>query len=93
MKKIFTDNLPHGGKGINKSYINWKESVGYKIKFIYDNIRGEVEIVGWYKKNNISFLKVKYKNNILDISSGHLLKCELGKLFDIRTYNYRCTFW
>ena len=38
MRKVFLDELPRGGKGINKDLINWKESIGNTIHFIYDNI-------------------------------------------------------
>ena len=40
MRKVFLDELPRGGKCVNKNSINWKESIGYKVKFVYDNIEG-----------------------------------------------------
>ena len=44
-KWIDLSNLP---KKIwtGKECINWEKSIGYKCKFKYDDIEGEVEIVG-----------------------------------------------
>ena len=63
MRKVFLDDLPKIGK-----YINWKESVGYKVKFIYDYIEGEVEIVDYYinDKGKI-YLIIKYKDRVKPI--------------------------
>ena len=38
MREVFLDELPKRGK-----YINWKESIGCKVKFIYDDIEDEEE--------------------------------------------------
>ena len=34
MKKVFLDNLPKWESGKYKGRINWKESIGHKVKFI-----------------------------------------------------------
>ena len=60
MKEIFLDELPKMGK-----YINWKESIGCKVKFIYDDINGEIEIIDYYMNDNGKpYLIIKYKNRI-----------------------------
>ena len=46
MRKVFLDNLP---KFNNK--IDWKNSVGYIVNFVYDNIEGTLEIIDYYKSN------------------------------------------
>ena len=85
MRKVFLDNLPKViGKG-KKECINWLNSVGYKnIKFIYDDIEGELDIVDYNKKDKM--LSINYKNNIYQISIGHFPKCALGNILFTYTY-------
>ena len=45
MKKIFVDNLPKTIQG----NINWKDSVGKLVHFIYDDIEGDIEIIQYIK--------------------------------------------
>ena len=43
MKKVFLDELPRKyGFGANKDklIVDWNNSIGYKVKFIYDDING-----------------------------------------------------
>ena len=84
MRKVFTDELPH--KGIQ---VNWIKSVGYEVKFIYDDIKGEVEIVDYFKKNNKNYLKIKYNNSELDIIPEHFSQCRLGDILNIKTKKYK----
>lgn len=51
-KYINFDNLPHKGK--NNQRIDWKNSIGCSIPFIYDDVCGEIKIVGYdnYNKSN-----------------------------------------
>ena len=88
MKKVFLDDLPRKKYGENER-INWKESIGYKIKFIYENIEGEIEIVDYYKKNNKEYLKVKYIKNILEIRTCSVSNCNLGRLLNKTYDNYK----
>ena len=44
-RKIFLEELPRRGK-----LIDWKNSIGYKIKFIYEDIKDELEIIEYDKK-------------------------------------------
>jgi len=89
MKKVFLDDLPRRGK-----FIDWKNSIGYIIKFIYEDnfnnrIEGELEIIDYFKINNKVFhLNLKYKNNITSISADNFKKCKIGYLLGIKTKNY-----
>ena len=89
MKKMFIEKLPHGGYRLNNKYINWKESMGYKVKFIYDNIKGEVEIIDYYMKNNYPCLKIKYKNKIYPININDFRNCSLGNILGLVNHNYK----
>lgn len=65
MRKVFLDDLPKKyGFGANKDklVIDWKKSIGYKVKFIYNDIEDEFEIIGYDHKVNIV-----YKNNIYKV--------------------------
>lgn len=87
-KKVFLDNLP---KCENKNnYIDWKNSVGHKVKFIYntinDYIEDEVEIMEYKNSKNEKSrnkrLTIKYKDNIKEMSQGQFARCELGALLN-----------
>ena len=54
LRKVFLDELPR-----NKSRIDWCNSVGMKVKFVYDDIEGEIEILD--KLNNDTLL-IGYRN-------------------------------
>ena len=58
MRKVFLDELPIKIYK-NKKCIDWLSCIGYKTKFIYDDIEGEIEIVD-YKGG---YLYLKYLNN------------------------------
>ena len=48
MKKMFLDELPKKeGFGANKGkmLIDWRNSVGHKVPFVYYEIEGEIEII------------------------------------------------
>ena len=51
MRKVFLDNLPNYVYGKTKR-INWRESIGCIIPFIYDDIEGDIIITGVRKTNN-----------------------------------------
>ena len=61
MKKVFLDNLPiKKGKG---RYIDWKNSVGYKVDFVYEDIKGELKIIDY----NGMYLTIEKNNNFFDV--------------------------
>ena len=84
MKKMFTDDLPHRGK-----FIDWKNSIGYIVKFIYDNIKGEVKIVDYYKKNSSNYIKVKYKNKNYNINIISFKSCHIGDILGLINHGYK----
>ena len=85
MRKVFLDELPRGGRYIKKNSINWKESIGSKVKFVYDDIEGEIEIVDY--KN--SYLTVKYENKTKTIKRDNFLNCRLGELLNKYTKEFK----
>lgn len=84
MKKVFLENLPKQ-KGYNGKRISWKDSIGEKVKFEYNDICGEVEIVDY--KNPKLYLK--YKNSLKEITTSKFIKCELGRIIGIITREFK----
>ena len=82
MRKVFLDELPKSKSGRS---INWKESVGYTVNFIYDEIEGYLEIVDY--KNN--YLTIKYIDKIKPIFIGHFKKCKLGNILGKKTNDFK----
>ena len=87
MKKVFLDELPRGGKCVNKNSINWKESIGYKVKFVYYNIEGEIEIVDYVSKGQK--LTIKYKDKTKPIKTNDFLRCKLGNILGVMTNDFK----
>lgn len=88
INKMYWEVLPkwsYEGHGKIGS-INWKESIGYKVKFIYDDVEGEVEITGINKNK----LFIKYLNEpIFEIACNSFKQCMLGKLLGKVTNNFK----
>ena len=87
MKKIFLDNLP---KKIHckKECIDWMNSIGYKVRFIYDDIEGEIEIIE-YKKCRHPKIKIKYNNKYDIITIESFKNIKLGKILNKVTKDFK----
>lgn len=83
MRKVFLDNLP---KFNNK--IDWKNSVGYIVNFVYDNIEGTLEIIDYYKSNRRRqyYITIKYENTTYNIETQLFKNAKLHALFSYKTY-------
>ena len=57
--KVDTSNLPKKG-----NFIDWKKSIGYKVKFIYEDLSGEIGIVDRLDNGR---LLLKYKDRIIEL--------------------------
>lgn len=64
------------GYPVKSGTINWQKTIGHKIPFIYNDIIGELEIIGYNRK----YLCIKYLDKELKISTGNLAKCKLKGL-------------
>lgn len=82
---IFLDELPK-----QKSRYNWKGSIGYIVKFIYGDIKGEVKIVDYKTDRSNQDLYIQYKNiKSFRICIGDFKECQLGKLLGKRTNDFK----
>ena len=88
MKEMFLDDLP---KKINKGKecIDWKNSAGYKVHFIYDDIEGSLKIIKYIIKNNHPYLEVEYNDKTYICSSKSIIKCSLGKMLNKITKDFK----
>jgi len=82
MRKTFTNNLPKRGK-----LINFKDSIGYMIHFIYDNIEGDLRIIKYIPKGQI--LTIEYNGKEFDIRTGNLAKAKITHILNIRTSEFK----
>lgn len=92
IRKVFLDNLPRYRYGKTHPYgiIDWQECARLKckVRFIYDDIEGEVEIADYDKSNH-------YISIIYECSEPHTIKtsgftaCKLGKLLGKVTKDFK----
>lgn len=89
MRKVFLDDLPRYNSGEYKGEVNWNKSIGKKVDFIYDDLKGKIAIVKVHKREgNIEFT-LKYKNiEYYPISISQLTTCDLSKLIKYGTLKY-----
>ena len=87
MKKVFTDGLPREGGGRSKR-INWRESVGLNMFFIYDDIEGYLTILG-YNVDNRELVIESDGFGKFKIDTSSLLKCALGKFLSKVTNEFK----
>lgn len=88
MRKVFLDDLPKRYKNsTNKCAINWTESVGYIVNFIYDDIIGKIKIID-YNKNKRS-LHISFNENEICISSSNFIYCKIGQLLGTHSTKYK----
>ena len=76
-KQIFLEDLPKTSRGID-----WRKSVGYTIKFIYDDIEDYITIKEYIKSKTTKHNKllVEYKNNEYEILPDDLKTASLGRI-------------
>lgn len=85
MRKVFLDELPRWEDGRYKGDINWENSIGYELDFIYDDIKGNVKIVNYKDKK----LYVKYNNKIIPIYRGSFQNGKIGIILGVINVNYK----
>ena len=71
--------------GEQKNCIDWKKSVGCKIPFVYDEVKGEFEIVEALPKQRVV---MKYDGDDYVIATSQLHKGALGSIVGKFNYDY-----
>ena len=89
MKKTFLNILPRGSGNIGKFKIDWEKCADYEVPFVYNNIKGKIKIIDCFRKNNRTYLKIKYKDNVDEINTDGLIRCQLGDILGLKTSKYK----
>ena len=86
---MFYNSLPKWSKNgkAKEGTINWTESIGCKVKFIYDDIKGEVEIIDYKAKTHMLYIKYLNKKPY-KIKTDNFQKCQIGELLNKRTGDF-----
>lgn len=87
-KWINIDKLPkkYGiGANSNNLVIDWNNSIGIELEFIYANVDGIIKIVN-YNKNNITIL---YNDSEYIVTSDQLRKCLLGHILGLISSDFK----
>lgn len=89
MRKVFLDDLPRWGKsGMgNEGTINWEESIGYKVSYVYNDKKGEIKIINYEIKTQS--LIVEYENNCFNIKSYDFKNSKIGRVIGGRTNEFK----
>lgn len=82
-RKVFLDDLPRC-KGYDGKRVDWSNCIGYKVEFIYDDIKGEFEILK-YKIPNIS---IRYNERVYVLPTNNLLKVQIKNLLLDDLYDF-----
>lgn len=82
MRKLFLEDLPTNNNGT----ISWKNSVGCKVRFEYDDIVGIIEIIGY--DNTKYYIEAKYEDRIRSIFIGSFKECMIQELIGLRHSEY-----
>lgn len=80
MKKIFLDDLPK-----IKNKIDWRNSIGKKVSFIYNELIGEIFIVDYIDGKLI----VSYKDKTLKIQPTHFRSAKIGNLIGAKSTEFK----
>lgn len=86
MKKDIEKYIDLSGLPRKYNHIDWINSVGYTLKFKYDDIDGVIEIV---KYNGNSSLSVKYNNEIYLLKTSTIVNCSFGRMLKRITRDFR----
>jgi len=84
MKKVFLDDLPKRGN----TQVDWFKSIGLTVNFVYDEIKGEIDIIDYERFNKMSYIKVKYNNKIMNMNTSSFVKGAIGILVGSKTDKY-----
>lgn len=79
-KQIDLSSIPKRGK-----LYDWKNSIGVKCNFTYNDISGEIEIVDYTYR----YVTIKYKDKTDKLTTDSFVRCSLGNVLGIRTNDFK----
>lgn len=88
-KEIDLSKLPKWGKEGkgNEGTINWKEAIGSVVKFIYNDIKGDIKITNYNK--DTKKLTTIYNNGEFEMTPTGFQKCQFGKILGEITSEFK----
>lgn len=87
MRKVFLEELPKWKTGGNKGKINWRESIGYMIRFVYEDLDDYLELVGYDGSTNK--IKIKYNGVEYEKDTSGFKRAKLGLILKKRTDDFK----
>ncbi|OSA92843.1 UNVERIFIED_ORG: hypothetical protein B2H93_13540 [Clostridium botulinum] len=87
IRKIFLEELPRIKENRNKGCIDWKNSIGYIVKFIYAEIEGLLYIKQY--NSDKRELVIIYNEKEFYITCDNLTKCAFGKILNKYTSEFK----
>lgn len=81
MRKVFLDDLPRIN---NIGHICWADTVGTKLKFIYDDIEGEIDVLDYKTNGSNPKLYLNYNGNKKWVQGESIRKATIGGLLRIK---------
>lgn len=76
MRKVFLDNVP---KSKSEKTIKWNECVGLELKFVYDDVCGEFQVIEYKSDGKNAKLKLQYQKSTDWIYANQLKSGEISK--------------
>jgi len=90
LREVFTEDLPRWrfGKGQPSGVIDWRNSIGIRVKFIYDGLEGEIEIVDYNAKTHM--LSTEYiKGKIIKINTVVFVNGNIRTVLGLRSGDFK----
>ncbi len=85
IKFVDTSHLPRK----KNNSIDWKKSIGYRCSFLYGDLSGEIEILGYIGSDSNPKLKVTYQNIISEISISSFKNGIIGNVVKQFTKDFK----
>lgn len=82
MRKVFLEDLPRRAEGID-----WTSSVGRKVKFVYDDIDGEIVLLDYDKSK--TQLTVSYSGKETKTYTRRLKAGEISAIIGLMTFEFK----
>lgn len=84
MRKVFLDELPRHGAGFADGKIDWKNSIGLSVRFIYDDIDDVVTIIDYRSNGKTPQVYLEYNGNKGWVYTYRFMRCEISNFINCR---------
>ena len=83
MRKVFVEDLPQCNRKVD-----WMNSVGYNVDFVYDDISGSLKIIDYYTSTSgkQSYITIQFEDITYNIQTQRFKRADLHALLSYKTY-------